>query len=101
MAGNDDTKSRISAVRNIKQITRAMEMVAASRLRRAEGRIRQLRDYADAIRRMTSKAVQGARNLPNIPILQEHDSIDNVAILLMTGDRGLAGPFNSQILRAG
>src|SRR4051795_1163896 len=101
MAGNDDTQSRISSVQNIKQITRAMEMVAASRLRKAEERIKQLREYADAIRRMTKQAVEGAGDMPDIPILEEHDSIDRTGILLMTGDRGLAGPFNSQILRAG
>jgi F-type H+-transporting ATPase subunit gamma len=96
-----DVKSRISSVKNIQKITRAMEMVAAARLRRAEQRIEALRPYASAIRRMTRQAAEAAQNVPNLPILQEHDSVSNVGILLVTGDRGLAGAFNSQIIRAG
>jgi F-type H+-transporting ATPase subunit gamma len=96
-----DIKSRISSVKNIRKITRAMEMVAAARLRRAEQRIEELRPYADAIRRMTRQAVSAAESIPNLPILEEHDSIQNVGLLLVTGDRGLAGSFNSQIIRAG
>src|SRR3954451_328978 len=96
-----DVKSRIASVKNIQKITRAMEMVAAARLRRAEQRIEALRPYAGAIRRMTRQAAEAAGNVPNLPILNEHDSEDTVAILLVTGDRGLAGAFNSQIVRAG
>jgi F-type H+-transporting ATPase subunit gamma len=96
-----DVKSRISSVKNIQKITRAMEMVAAARLRRAEQRIESLRPYAGAIRRMTRQAAEAAGNVPNLPILNEHESEQTVALLLVTGDRGLAGAFNSQILRAG
>jgi F-type H+-transporting ATPase subunit gamma len=96
-----DVKSRISSVKNIQKITRAMEMVAAARLRRAEQRIEALRPYASAIRRMTRQAAEAAQNVPNLPILQEHDNVSNVGLLLVTGDRGLAGAFNSQIVRAG
>src|SRR5213592_4682205 len=84
MATQKDIKSRISSVKNIRKITRAMEMVAAARLRRAEQRIEQLRPYAEAIRKMT-----------------QHDNVERVGFLLVTGDRGLAGAFNSQIVRAG
>jgi F-type H+-transporting ATPase subunit gamma len=101
MATQKDIKSRIASVKNIQKITRAMEMVAAARLRRAEERIEHLRPYADAIRRMTRRASEAAENIPSLPILQEHDSVQNVGILLVTGDRGLAGAFNSQIIRAG
>ncbi len=101
MATQKDIKSRIGSVKNIRKITRAMEMVAAARLRRAEQRIEELRPYADAIRRMTRQAVSAAESIPSLPILQEHDSIDRVGLLLITGDRGLAGSFNSQIIRAG
>src|SRR6267378_4289512 len=101
MATQKDIKARISSVKNIRKITRAMEMVAAARLRRAEQRIEQLRPYADATRRMTRRAVEGASGIPDIPILKEHDSLDHVGMLLVTGDRGLAGAFNSQIIRAG
>src|ERR687883_1792048 len=101
MSGAQDIKDRISSVKNIHKITRAMQMVAAARLRRAEQRIEVLRPYADAIRRMTGRAAQATQSLPDLPLLQEHDSIDKVGLLLLTGDRGLAGSFNSQIMRAG
>jgi F-type H+-transporting ATPase subunit gamma len=96
-----DVKNRISSVKNIQKITRAMEMVAAARLRRAEQRIEALRPYASAIRRMTRQAAEAAGNVPNLPILNEHESVNTVGLLLVTGDRGLAGAFNSQIVRAG
>lgn len=101
MASLKDIRSRIGSVKNIRKITRAMEMISAARLRRAEQRIEALRPYADALRRMTSRASQAAENIPNLPILQEKDNVQTVGILLVTGDRGLAGPFNSQIVRAG
>src|SRR5919112_1244530 len=96
-----DVKSRISSIKNIQKITRAMEMVAAARLRRAEQRISVLRPYAGAIRRMTRQAAEAAGNVPNVPILAEHENEETVAILLVAADRGLAGAFNSQIIRAG
>jgi F-type H+-transporting ATPase subunit gamma len=101
MASQKDIKDRISSVKNIRKITRAMEMVAAARLRRAEQRIEELRPYADALRRMTRRASEAAESIPNIPLLEERESVDTVGLLLVTGDRGLAGGFNSQIIRAG
>jgi F-type H+-transporting ATPase subunit gamma len=101
MATLKDIRSRIGSVKNIKKITRAMEMVAAARLRRAEQRIEHLRPYADSIRVMTRRVSEAAENIPNLPILQERENVSRVGILLVTGDRGLAGPFNSQIIRAG
>ncbi|WP_354701288.1 ATP synthase gamma chain [Paraconexibacter sp. AEG42_29] len=97
-----DVKVRIASVKNIQKITRAMEMVAAARLRRAEQRISSLRPYAGAIRRMTRQAAEAAGGeLGALPILAEHESENTIAIVLVTADRGLAGAFNSQILRAG
>src|ERR671927_418699 len=97
-----DVKTRIESVKNIRKITRAMEMVAAARLRRAEQRISALRPYAGAIRRMTRQAAEAAGGeISGLPILQEHESEHKVALLLVTGDRGLAGAFNSQIIRGG
>jgi F-type H+-transporting ATPase subunit gamma len=96
-----DVKNRIDSVKNIEKITRAMEMVAAARLRRAEQRIQALRPYASAIRRMTSQAAKAAENMPAFPVLAQHEQEQNIGILLVTADRGLAGAFNSQILRAG
>jgi F-type H+-transporting ATPase subunit gamma len=101
MSSQRDVQNRIASVQNIRKITRAMEMVAAARLRRAEQRIEALRPYADAIRRMTRQAAEAAENVPSLPILNQHDSEKTVGLLLVTGDRGLAGAFNSQILRAG
>ena len=96
-----DVKNRIASVKNIQKITRAMEMVAAARLRRAEQRIAALRPYAGAIRRMTRQAAEATGNVPALPILAEHETEERVALLLVTADRGLAGAFNSQIIRAG
>ena len=97
-----DVKDRIGSVKNIQKITRAMEMVAAARLRRAEQRITALRPYAGAIRRMTRQAADAAgTELSSLPVLSRHEREATVAILLVTGDRGLAGAFNSQIVRAG
>ncbi|HEY5195386.1 MAG TPA: ATP synthase F1 subunit gamma [Solirubrobacteraceae bacterium] len=102
MASQRDVKNRISSVKNIQKITRAMEMVAAARLRRAEQRIARLRPYAEAIRRMTYQAAQAAgAEASSLPLLKEHENVENVGLLLVTGDRGLAGAFNSQIIRAG
>ncbi len=102
MASQRDVKNRIASVKNIQKITRAMEMVAAARLRRAEQRIARLRPYAEAIRRMTYQAAQAAgAEAANLPLLKEREQVENVGLLLVTGDRGLAGAFNSQIIRAG
>jgi F-type H+-transporting ATPase subunit gamma len=102
MPSQRDVKQRIDSVKNIRKITRAMEMVAAARLRRAEQRIAHLRPYAGAIRRMTRQAAEAAGGeVGKLPILQQHESEKTIAVLLVTADRGLAGAFNSQILRAG
>lgn len=98
-----DVKNRISSIQNIRKITSAMEMVAAARLRRAEQRIEKLRPYADAIRQMTRQAADaaGSGEVSALPLLQQRENEERVALLLVTADRGLAGAFNSQILRAG
>jgi F-type H+-transporting ATPase subunit gamma len=96
-----DVRNRIGAVKNIQKITRAMEMVAAARLRRAEQRIEALRPYASAIRRMTRQAAEAAGDVPRLPILAERENVSSVGLLLIAGDRGLAGAFNSNIVRRG
>jgi F-type H+-transporting ATPase subunit gamma len=93
-----DVRNRIGAV---EKITSAMAMVAAARLRRAEQRIEALRPYASAIRRMTRQVADSAGAVPTVPILQEHAEVRTVGVLLVAGDRGLAGAFNSNIVRAG
>jgi F-type H+-transporting ATPase subunit gamma len=96
-----ELKNRVASVKNVQKITRAMEMISAARLRRAEQRIVSLRPYASAIRRMTRHAAEAAENIPHMPILREREEINRVGMLLVTSDRGLAGAFNGQIIRAG
>jgi len=96
-----ELKNRVASVKNVQKITRAMEMISAARLRRAEQRIAALRPYASAVRRMTRHAAEAAENIPNLPILSEREDVSKVGMLLVTSDRGLAGAFNGQIIRAG
>ncbi|HEY7004273.1 MAG TPA: ATP synthase F1 subunit gamma [Gaiellaceae bacterium] len=97
MATVQDIKRRLRSVRNTRKITKAMELVAAAKLRRAEARIEALRPYAD---RMRELMIGTARATPSrqFPLLEERE-VGTVAILPVTGDRGLAGAFNAQILR--
>ena len=101
MATQKEVRNRISSVKNIHKITRAMEMVAAARLRRAEQRIDNMRPYAQAIRKMTQQVAEAAQGIPRIELLEERDSVSTVGIILVTGDRGLAGAFNTNIIREG
>jgi F-type H+-transporting ATPase subunit gamma len=79
-----------------------MEMVAAARLRRAEQRIEALRPYAQALREITRQVADAApEQVEGTPLLERREKIDDVAVLLVTGDRGLAGSFNTQIIREG
>jgi F-type H+-transporting ATPase subunit gamma len=78
-----------------------MEMVAAARLRRAEQRIAAMRPYAQAIRKMTRQVSEAAGQMPPIELLEVRDQVESAGILLVTGDRGLAGSFNTQIIREG
>ena len=96
-----ELKNRVASVKNVQKITRAMEMISAARLRRAEQRIVSLRPYASAIRRMTRHAAEAAENIPHMPILREREDVNRIGMLLVTSDRGLAGAFNGQIIRAG
>jgi F-type H+-transporting ATPase subunit gamma len=93
-----DIKRRLRSVRNTRKITKAMELVAAAKLRRAETRIAALRPYAE---RMRELMIGTARATParGFPLLEARESIQSVAILPLTGDRGLAGAFNAQIIR--
>ncbi|HZL54663.1 MAG TPA: ATP synthase F1 subunit gamma [Solirubrobacteraceae bacterium] len=102
MASQREVRTRIASFRNIQKITRAMEAVSAARLRRAEQRIAALRPYADALRRMTRQAARDAgAEVSRLPLLAVREEERNVGILIVTADRGLAGAFNSQIIRAG
>jgi F-type H+-transporting ATPase subunit gamma len=101
MATQKEVKNRIASVKNIHKITRAMEMVAAARLRRAEQRIDAMRPYAQAIRKMTKQVSDASSTVSRIALLEERENVNTVGIVLVTGDRGLAGAFNTNIIRAG
>jgi F-type H+-transporting ATPase subunit gamma len=101
VATQKEVRNRISSVKNIHKITRAMEMVAAARLRRAEQRIANMRPYAQAIRKMTQQVAEAAQGIPRVALLEERENVKNVGIILVTGDRGLAGAFNANIIREG
>ena len=98
MATLQDIKRRIRSVRNTRKITKAMELVAAARLRRAEERIVQMRDYADRMQELTAGTARAAASLRGLKLLQQREP-QTVAIVALTGDRGLAGAFNGQVLR--
>jgi F-type H+-transporting ATPase subunit gamma len=78
-----------------------MEMVAAARLRRAEQRIEALRPYAQELRKMTQRVADAAEHVGRVALLENREQVRRVGILLVTGDRGLAGSFNTQIIREG
>src|SRR5262245_19888203 len=98
MASVQDLKRRIRSVRNTRKITRAMELVAAAKLRRAEARITALRPYAETMNELIAGVGRAASSV-RLPLLEQRDNIESVAIVPHTGDRGLAGGFNAQIIR--
>src|ERR671935_917311 len=98
MASQQDIRRRIRSVQNTRKITRALELVAGARLRRAQQRIEAMRPYADRMMELMSGTARAASSLRNLALLQRRD-VQRVAIVPITGDRGLAGPFNAQILR--
>src|SRR5437763_2937551 len=99
MASAQDIKRRIRSVGNTRKITRAMELVAAAKLKKAQSRIEDMRPYADRMLELMAGTARASTSVRGLPLLQQHDRDDRVAIVPLTGDRGLAGAFNSQILR--
>jgi F-type H+-transporting ATPase subunit gamma len=99
VASVQDIKRRIRSVRNTRKITRAMELVAAAKLRRAQGRIEAMRPYADTMRELIAGVGRAATSVRGLPLLQQREEVHTVAIVPLTGDRGLAGAFNAQVLR--
>jgi F-type H+-transporting ATPase subunit gamma len=97
MASQQDIKRRISSVRNTRKITKALELVSASKLRRAQLRIEALRPYADRMRDLMMEAASHAK-LHGQPLLARREP-GRVGIIVLTGDRGLAGAFNGQVVR--
>ena len=99
MASVQDLKRRVRSVKNTRKITKAMELVASARLRRAQTRIEAMRPYAETMRELIAGVGRASASVRGLPLLQQRDTVQNVAVVALTGDRGLAGPFNAQILR--
>jgi F-type H+-transporting ATPase subunit gamma len=98
MASVQDLRRRIRSVRNTRKITKAMELVASARLRRAQARIEAMRPYADRMLELMAGTARAAASVHGLPLLGKRE-MATVAVLPLTGDRGLAGAFNAQILR--
>ena len=98
MATVQDLKRRIRSIRNTRKITKAMELVASARLRRAQARIEAMRPYADRMMELMVGTARASTSLQGLTLLQRRD-VQSVAIVALTGDRGLAGAFNAQVLR--
>jgi F-type H+-transporting ATPase subunit gamma len=98
MASLRDIRRRINSVRNTSKITKALELVASARLRRAQTRIEEMRPYADRMQELMVGTARAAASFRNLPLLQKRE-VRRVGVVVFTGDRGLAGPFNGQVLR--
>jgi F-type H+-transporting ATPase subunit gamma len=98
MATVQDIGRRIRSVTNTRKITRAMELVAAAKLRRAQTRIEAMRPYAERMQELMVGTARASSSVRGLPLLQRRE-ISRAAIVPLTGDRGLAGAFNAQILR--
>ncbi|HKA25784.1 MAG TPA: ATP synthase F1 subunit gamma [Gaiellaceae bacterium] len=98
MATVQDLKRRIRSVGNTQKITKAFELVASARLRRAESRIEAMRPYADRMLELMGITAQAAGSV-RLPLLERREEVTRVVLLPITADRGLAGAFNAQVLR--
>src|SRR4026209_954692 len=98
MASVQDLKRRVRPVRNTRKITKAMELVASARLRRAQARIEAMRPYADRMMELMVGTARASTWLQGLTLLQRRE-VKTAAIVPLTGDRRLAGAFNAQVLR--
>ncbi len=98
MAGSSDVKRRIKSVENTKQITRTMELVATSKLKRATDRVRAAKPYADALHEIV-QGLYSPELTDKYPILRRPETTERAAILLCTANRGLAGGFNANLIK--
>jgi len=98
MASVQDLKRRVRSIKNTRKITKAMELVASARLRRAQTRIEAMRPYADRMLELMGGVARASSSVRSIPLLQRRE-VQTVAIVPLTGDRGLAGAFNGQVIR--
>jgi len=98
LASTQDLKRRVRSITNTRKLTRAMELVASARLRRAQQRIESMRPYADRMLELMAGVSQAAGAV-RLPLLERRETVNRIAIVPITGDRGLAGAFNAQVLR--
>jgi F-type H+-transporting ATPase subunit gamma len=98
VATTQDLKRRVRSITNTRKVTRAMELVASARLRRAQQRIEAMRPYADRMLELMAGVSQAAGAV-RLPLLERREQIAKVAIVPVTADRGLAGGFNAQVIR--
>jgi F-type H+-transporting ATPase subunit gamma len=99
MASVQDLRRRIRSVTNTRKITKAMELVASARLRKAQARIEAMRPFADRMLELMAGTARASTSVRGLPLLQQRDEVRAVAIAPLTSDRGLAGAFNSQVVR--
>jgi F-type H+-transporting ATPase subunit gamma len=99
MPSTIDLRRRIRSVKNTQQITKAMKMVAAAKLRRAQERMMSARPYSAALRQVLA-SISTRVDVGKHPLLQEREQENKVLLLIVTADRGLAGAFNTNIIRA-
>src|SRR5690606_18386154 len=98
MAKGRELKGRIRTVENTKKITRTMEMVAASKLKRAVDRVSSARPYAAALREVMS-SLYSSELAERFPLLRQPELESRAAVVLITSNRGLAGAFNANLIR--
>ena len=98
MAGSKEIRTKIKSVQNTRKITKAMEMVAASKMRKAQDRMRTARPYAEKIRNVAAHISQANPEYRH-PFLVERDSVKRIGIIVITTDKGLCGGLNTNILR--
>ncbi len=98
MAGSKEIRTKIKSVQNTRKITKAMEMVAASKMRKAQERMRTARPYAEKIRNVAAHIAQANPEYKH-PFLVPRDSVKRIGIIVITTDKGLCGGLNTNILR--
>lgn len=98
MATLKQIRSRIKTAKNIQQITRAMKLVAAARLRRATDRVLEARPYSEKLREVMG-SIARAGELPPHPLLEKRESVKRIGVIVLTSDRGLAGSYNTALIR--
>ena len=98
MAGSKEIRTKIKSVQNTRKITKAMEMVAASKMRRAQERMRAARPYADKIRNIAAHMGQANPEYRH-PFLARREQVKNAGVIVITTDKGLCGGLNANALR--